>query len=55
MNKDQELRCDLRELLSQSLLVARIALQDKDIALENYELGKAAGYRAALALIDKAE
>jgi len=54
MSKDIELRGELRELLSQALLIARVALQNNDQVLENYELGKAAGYRAALALIDKA-
>lgn len=55
MNKDQELRGELRELLSQALVIAAAALRDKDQALENYELGKAAGYRAALALMNKGE
>jgi hypothetical protein len=55
MNKDQELRGELRELLSQALVIAAGALKNKDQALENYELGKAAGYRAALALINKGE
>ena len=55
INKEQQLRGELRELLSQALVIAAGALKNKDQALENYELGKAAGYRAALALINKGE
>jgi hypothetical protein len=54
MNETQELRGELREQLSSTLVIAAAAQREMNQALENYELGKAAGLRLALALMSKA-